>query len=59
MESARSLEGFDGGGLMVPGVTWNGSTTTNATVTKMRLARWDGAKWAQFGGVVDGAEYLK
>jgi len=59
MESARSLEGFDGGGLMVPGVTWNGLTTTNATVTKMRLARWDGTKWVQFGGVVDGAEYLK
>jgi len=59
LESVRSLKNYDADGLYLPGVSFSGSTETNATVTRERYARWDGTKWVQFGDAVDGSEFLK
>jgi branched-chain amino acid transport system substrate-binding protein len=57
IDSVRSLKNFYYP-TALPGCTWDGSTTTNATETKERLARWGGDRWVQFGDVIDGAKYL-
>jgi branched-chain amino acid transport system substrate-binding protein len=39
----------------LPGVTINTSATSNMVWTQMRLQRWNGASWDQFGEVLDAA----
>ncbi|HXG35703.1 MAG TPA: ABC transporter substrate-binding protein [Dehalococcoidia bacterium] len=58
VEAGRAIKGFTGMGFLLPGVTWDSQPRTNATLSKQRLARWDGTRWVQFGGVVDGAQFL-
>jgi branched-chain amino acid transport system substrate-binding protein len=38
--------------VALPGITVNTSEAVNQVWTKMRLQRWDGSKWQQFGGVL-------
>ncbi|HZP27011.1 MAG TPA: ABC transporter substrate-binding protein [Dehalococcoidia bacterium] len=57
IDSVRSVKGFLST-IGLPGCTWDGSTSTNATQSKERLAKWGGDRWVQFGDVVDGAKYL-
>ena len=52
VEAARSLKGYDAGGLMVPGIAWEGSTANNFMIQKARLAKFDGEKWVPFGDVL-------
>ncbi|HZP25662.1 MAG TPA: ABC transporter substrate-binding protein [Dehalococcoidia bacterium] len=52
LAAARSLKGFDAGGLMLPGISWEGSTTNNYMIQKARLAKFDGDKWVPFGDVL-------
>jgi branched-chain amino acid transport system substrate-binding protein len=39
----------------LPGITINTSPTSNMVWTQMRLQRWNGASWDQFGDVLDAA----
>jgi branched-chain amino acid transport system substrate-binding protein len=39
----------------LPGITINTSATSNMVWTQMRLQRWNGASWDQFGEVLDAA----
>ena len=52
MKFATALNNVTLPGL-IPGITVNTSATVNQNWTQMRLQRWDGSKWQQFGGVMD------
>src|SRR5467141_4001504 len=52
VKQARSLNNFKVP-VALPGITVNTSATVNQNWTQMRLQRWDGSKWQQFGGVMD------
>jgi hypothetical protein len=39
----------------LPGIKINTSATSNMVWTQMRLQRWNGASWDQFGEVLDAA----
>ena len=52
LKQAKSLNNFKVP-VALPGITVNTSATVNQNWTQMRLQRWDGSKWQQFGGVMD------
>jgi branched-chain amino acid transport system substrate-binding protein len=52
IDAVRSLSGFTTG-LESPGITWNGSATSNFMLTQAQLHKWDGERWAPFGSVLD------
>ncbi len=52
VKQAKSLNNFKVP-VALPGITVNTSATVNQNWTQMRLRRWDGSKWQQFGGVMD------
>ena len=39
--------------IVLPGIRINTSSTINQHWTQMRLQRWDGTSWQQFGDVLD------
>jgi branched-chain amino acid transport system substrate-binding protein len=52
LKQAKSLNNFKVP-VALPGITVNTSATVNQIWTQMRLQRWDGSKWQQFGGLMD------
>ena len=52
LKQAKSLNNFKVP-VALPGITVNTSATVNQNWTQIRLQRWDGSKWQQFGGVMD------
>jgi branched-chain amino acid transport system substrate-binding protein len=52
VRQSRSLNNFTVP-VTLPGITVNTSATVNQNWTQMRLQRWDGSKWQQFGGVLN------
>jgi branched-chain amino acid transport system substrate-binding protein len=52
LKQAKSLNNFTVP-VALPGITVNTSATVNQNWTQMRLQRWDGSKWHQFGDVLN------
>jgi len=52
LKQAKSLHNFKVP-VALPGITVNTSATVNQLWTQMRLQRWDGSNWQQFGEVLD------
>jgi branched-chain amino acid transport system substrate-binding protein len=52
VKQAKSLNNFKVP-VALPGIIVNTSATVNQIWTQMRLQRWDGSKWQQFGGVLN------
>jgi len=55
MRQAANLRDFDGGGLLLPGITVNTSPTDYYPIQQMQLEKWDGKVWVRFGDVINGA----
>jgi branched-chain amino acid transport system substrate-binding protein len=51
-KQAKSLNNFKVP-VALPGITINTSATVNQLWTQMRLQRWSGSNWQQFGEVLD------
>jgi branched-chain amino acid transport system substrate-binding protein len=52
VDAMRAMQGFSTS-LEAPGITWNGSATSNFMLTQAQLSKWDGERWASFGSVLD------
>jgi ABC-type branched-subunit amino acid transport system substrate-binding protein len=52
LKQAKSLKNFKVA-VALPGITVNTSATVNQLWTQMRLQRWNGSNWQQFGEVLD------
>jgi ABC-type branched-subunit amino acid transport system substrate-binding protein len=52
IRQAKNLKNVDVP-IVLPGIRINTSATVNQHWTQMRLQRWDGANWQQFGEVLD------
>jgi branched-chain amino acid transport system substrate-binding protein len=52
VETVRSLQGYSTS-VELPGITWNGSQTSNFMLTQAQLTKWDGERWVPFGSVLD------
>ena len=52
VDAMRSMQGYTTN-LEAPGITWNGSTTSNFMLTQAQLSKWNGERWTPFGSVLD------
>lgn len=52
VDAIRGLQGYSTS-LEFPGITWNGSATSNFMLTQAQLCKWDGERWTPFGQVLD------
>jgi branched-chain amino acid transport system substrate-binding protein len=52
MDAFRGLQGYTTG-VELPGITLNGSSSSNFLATQAQLARFDGERWSPFGSVLD------
>jgi ABC-type branched-subunit amino acid transport system substrate-binding protein len=52
LDAVRGLQGYSTG-LESPGITWNGTPSSNFMLTQAQLHKWDGERWVPFGSVLD------
>jgi len=52
VDAVREMQGYSTN-LEYPGITWNGSTTSNFMLTQAQLSKWDAERWTPFGSVLD------
>jgi branched-chain amino acid transport system substrate-binding protein len=52
VDAMRGLQGYTSG-LEPPGITWNGTASSNFMLTQAQLHKWSGERWVPFGAVLD------
>ncbi len=53
LDAVRATKGFDGAGLLLPGVVANGSKDTNIMLKQGKLGKFNGTRFENFGGTLE------